>query len=70
MDQVDAKGRFDEHKLLLGYAGREEAKAAYAKHFPAGFRVGPIKEMTIARLRDWLKEGDLRKPINRLIKAS
>jgi hypothetical protein len=56
--------------LLLGFASREEAKAAYAKHFPAGFRVGPIKEMTIARLREWLKEGDLQKPINRLTRAS
>lgn len=70
VDQVDAKGRFDEHKLLLGFTSREEAKAAYAKHFPAGFRVGPIKEMTIARVRDWLKEGDLRKPANRLTRTT
>lgn len=67
VDQVDAKGRFDEHKLLLGYASREEAKAAYAKHFPAGFRVGPVKEMALPRLREWLKSGNLKQPINRLV---
>lgn len=69
VDQVDATGKFDEHKILLGYADRQEAKAAYAKHFPPGFKIGPIKEMPIARLRTWLEKGDLSKPLNRLVRA-
>lgn len=66
VDQVDAAGRWDEHKLLLGFADRAEAKAAYAKHYPAGFRLGPITEMSMAKLREWLQSGDLRRPVNRL----
>lgn len=69
VDQVDAAGKFDEHKVLLGYADRQEAKAAYAKHFPPAFKIGPMKEMTVAGLRSWLEKGDLRKPLNRLMRA-
>ena len=66
VDQVNANGKFDEHKVLLGFTDRKEAKEAYAKHFPPSFKIGPIKEMAIARLREWLKSGDLSKPLNRL----
>ncbi|WP_422823000.1 hypothetical protein [Variovorax humicola] len=40
VDQVDAKGAFDEHKVLLGFMNRQEARAGYAKHFPPGFNQG------------------------------
>ena len=69
VDQVNAAGKFDEHKILLGYADRQEAKDAYAKHFPPGFKIGPIKEMPVSKLRAWLDDGDLKKPINRLVRA-
>ena len=66
VDQVDASGKWDEHKVLLGYMSRDEARAAYARHFPPGFKVGPIKELSVEKLRDWLANGDLSKPANRL----
>jgi hypothetical protein len=69
VDQVDKSGKFDEHKVLLGFTDRQAAKEAYAKHFPPGFKVGPIKEMSVAGLRAWLNKGDLNKPLNRLVRA-
>jgi hypothetical protein len=66
VDQVNAAGQFDEHKILLGYANRQAAKEAYAKHFPPGFKIGAIKEMSLSRMRTWLDKGDLKKPVNSL----
>ncbi|AVQ81636.1 hypothetical protein C4F17_12140 [Variovorax sp. PMC12] len=67
VDQVDAAGKFDEHKILLGYTDRQSAKEAYSKHFPPDFKIGPIKEVSVARLRAWLDQGDLSKPVNGLL---
>lgn len=69
VDQVDAGGKFDEHKVMLGYTSREEARSSYAKHFPPSFKVGKIKEMSVSRLRAWLEGGDLKKPLNRLVRV-
>lgn len=51
---------------MLGYTSRDDAKSAYAKHFPPDFKVGKITEMSVGRLRNWLQDGDLKKPLNRL----
>jgi len=69
VDQVNSAGKFDEHKVMLGFTNREDAKAAYAKHFPPDFKVGKITEMSVVRLRKWLDGGDLTKPLNRLARV-
>ncbi|MGQ0592387.1 MAG: hypothetical protein ACT4QB_06970, partial [Gammaproteobacteria bacterium] len=66
VDQADPKtGRFDEHKVVLGAATREEAEALYDAHFSDGS--GPSRrqattELPIDDFKAWLKEGNTKKP--------
>ena len=55
IDQVDQKGGFDEHKVMLGFDSQADAVAAYKKNFDAGWKVGPVTPMPMATLsRRWL----------------
>lgn len=48
-------GKFDEHKVMLGFKTKEDAKAAYLSNFQkdwAGFR--EITSMTIPELKKWM----------------
>jgi hypothetical protein len=64
VDQVDPKsGKFDEHKVMLGFDSAAAAKAAYAAHYPAewkGFQA--ISETTPDGLKAWLKSGAAKTP--------
>ena len=66
IDQVDAEsGAFDEHKVVLGTAGRDEALALYSAGFSDGRgpdRIGGVREMTREEFRSWLDEGDQSAP--------
>lgn len=63
VDQLDRNGRFDEHKALLGYPNRLAARAAYASHYSAGFKVGEITAMPADEFKTWVKSGDLKMPL-------
>lgn len=63
VDQVDAAGKFDEHKVMLGFSGKDEAVAAYASNFDPGWKVGPVTEMTAEQFKGWLKDGDTGKAV-------
>jgi hypothetical protein len=60
VNQVDPKtGRFDEHKVMIGYASQEEAEAAYRANYPKDWQgLGSIVETDIDGLKSWLKTGD------------
>ncbi|GHC72585.1 hypothetical protein GCM10007320_08560 [Pseudorhodoferax aquiterrae] len=60
VDQVDKDGKFDEHKVLLGYTNLLAAKRAYSSHYPKGFKVGKVTAVPVEDLRAWLK--DAREP--------
>ena len=60
VDQVDAEGRFDEHKALIGWTSKAKAKAAYLSNYPKGFRCGPISCFTLDDFRAWLEHGPAR----------
>lgn len=62
IDQVDERGRFDEHKVMLGYKNKKKAVEAYRANYPKSHRVGPTHVMTIGELRTWLERGDTTKP--------
>ena len=64
IDQNDpATGKFDEHKVMLGYATAEEAEAAYRANYPADWKgFGAITATTPAGVKEWLREGAATKP--------
>lgn len=65
VDQNDpSTGRFDEFKVMLGFATEAEAKAAYLANYAAdwqGFR--SIKPFTLPEFKVWLKAGNKQKPV-------
>ena len=62
IDQVDKNGRFDEHKVMLGYTSLSQAKRAYLKNYPKGWRMGKITPVTIWEFKHWLNNGNKRRP--------
>lgn len=69
IDQRDADtGDFDEHKVCLGFAHAKHAKNVYLAAFSDGRgkdRLGPMTELTVAQFKQWLGDGNTRKPLHR-----
>ncbi|WP_291345686.1 MULTISPECIES: PLxRFG domain-containing protein [unclassified Acinetobacter] len=64
VDQIDqGSGRFDEHKVMLGFDSQEEAITAYKSNFDKGWKVGPVTQMSKDQFKDWLKNSDTSKPV-------
>lgn len=65
VDQLDQQsGGFDEHKVMMGFDSQDAAVAAYRSNFDAGWKVGPVRDMSVDEFKAWLKEGDTTKPVN------
>lgn len=62
VDQVNADGSFDEHKVMLGFKNKAMAITGYKASYEKGWKVGPIKSMTMIEFKGWLKSGDTKKP--------
>lgn len=63
VDQVNQdSGKFDEHKAMIGFDSEQEAVAAYESNFDKGWKVGPVKAMSVDGFKSWLKDGDTSKP--------
>lgn len=62
IDQVDANGEFDEHKVMLGFPSEKAAIDAYKENYDEGWTVGPVSEMSSGVFAGWLKDADLTKP--------
>jgi hypothetical protein len=71
VDQKDHRtGKFDEHKVMLGYRDQESAEKAYRAGFSDGkghLRMGKVTPMTMAQFKAWLKHGDTKRPITRAL---
>lgn len=69
IDQIEKdSGKYDEVKCMLGFMNIEDALHAYCKSFSDGkghVRIGQVTEMNINQLKDWLKNGNTKKPIAR-----
>lgn len=67
VDQVDlSTGKFDEHKVMIGFNNLDRAMGTYNAGFSDGLghkRIGGITTFTIDEFKDWLKNGDTKKPI-------
>jgi len=66
INQNDHKsGRFDEHKVMLGFNSEREAIDTYVRGFSDGkgrARVGSLEPMSIDAFKDWLKRGKTTSP--------
>lgn len=62
VNQVDpATGRFDEHKVMLGWTNKASAARGYLENYTPGWRgLGSIKPMTLPEFKEWL-DGDTTK---------
>ncbi len=65
VDQVDPKtGKFDEHKVMMGFADEHAARAGYLGNYEEGWQgLGAIKAMPVDAFKRWVKGGDTRSPI-------
>lgn len=66
VDQVDpATGKFDEHKVMLGFASEQEARAGYLANYEDGWQgLGSIQAMPIEGFKEWLQNGNTTKPLS------
>lgn len=66
VDQKDARnGKFDEHKVMLGYPSLHAAQEAYKSGFSDGkghLRMGPVVRMTVEEFKKWLKTPKTKTP--------
>lgn len=60
-------GKFDEHKAMLGFKHKTEALKAYKDSFSDGKghkRIMDATEMSVGQYKDWVKHGNLKKPVS------
>ncbi|WP_252376974.1 hypothetical protein [Aeromonas hydrophila] len=64
VDQVDPKtGKFDEHKVMMGFADEQAARDGYLANYEKGWKgLSDIKAMPVEEFKRWVKEGDTTKP--------
>lgn len=67
VDQVNKKGEFDEHKVMLGFESMAKAKAAYLANYQKGWQgMGDITAMPLDKFKKWVKAGAKNKPVGSL----
>ena len=68
IDQCDADSKaFDEHKIMLGFADREQARNAYLAAFSDGRgkdRIGAVTRMPFETFLTWLRSDRTKQPVN------
>ena len=66
INQIDHKtGKFDEHKVMLGFASEKQAKSYYERSFSDGHgakRMKNITQISIGQLKHWLRNGNMKQP--------
>lgn len=57
VDQVTQAGRFDEHKVMLGFADEAAARAGYLANYSKGWQgLGDITPMALADFKAWVAD--------------
>jgi hypothetical protein len=67
IDQVGLNGKFDEHKIMLGFTSRDRAIRTYRLCYTRDWKVGPVTTMTIEQFKNWIESGKHRLPIERQV---
>lgn len=56
VDQVCKEGRFDEHKVMIGFDNINQAKSAYLGNYEKGWKgLKNITEVSVKEFQEWLK---------------
>lgn len=59
-------GKFDEHKVMMGYNTPNEARFGYLANYEKGWKgIKNIVPMTVDEFKAWLKEGDTTKELKK-----
>lgn len=59
VDQKRESGRFDEHKVMLGFTNIKDAEKGYLANYSDGWAgLGSITAMTVPQFLAWLDDGD------------
>lgn len=57
VDQVNKAGRFDEHKVMLGFPDEAAARKGYLANYSRGWTgLGSITQMTLADFKGWVTD--------------
>jgi hypothetical protein len=57
VDQVNADGSFDEHKVMMGFDSQAEADAGYHANYAKGWTGrGAITEMSVDEFKQWVRD--------------
>lgn len=63
-------GKFDEHKVMYGFNSEQDAREAYLSNYEEGWDgIGAVTEMSKDEFKDWLKNGDQKKPASEYKRA-
>lgn len=60
IDQVNQDGKFDEHKVMIGFTSKQQAIEAYRKCYTPSWKVGRVTAMTVGQFKSWLTKGSQR----------
>ena len=55
VDQVDADGNFDEHKVMYGFGSADEARDNYLANYSEGWKMGVITEVSKEEFKKWIE---------------
>jgi len=72
IDQINPEtGKFDEHKVMLGYGSQGAARVMYKRNYTKGWQgLGAITEMTQEQFKEWLAKGRTKKPVSDSVEAA
>lgn len=64
IDQIDpGTGKFDEHKVMMGFDNMNQARKAYLGSYEEGWQgLRDITSVTTDELKNWFEKGDNKKP--------
>ncbi len=63
VNQVNPDQSFDEHKVMLGFNSKPEARRAYLSNYHDDWQgLGTITAYTLEQFKQWVKQGDTTRP--------
>ena len=71
VNQTDDKGTFDEHKVCIGFIGKDDAEKAYLDNYEKGWKnYDDIIEMPMEQFKEWVRDKKYTKNLAKPLKLS
>lgn len=71
VNQTDDKGKFDEHKVCIGFISKDDAEKAYLDNYEKGWKnYGDIIEMPMEQFKEWVRDKKYTKNLAKPLKLS